>query len=53
MSDSYLIDEVRRVRHQIAQECGNDIHKITEHAAEFVRNYFATHPQLQTATTND
>ena len=33
MPDTYLIDEVRAVRHRIAEECGNDIMKIIEHAA--------------------
>ena len=30
--DDAIIQEVRAVRRQIAQECGNDIRKITEHA---------------------
>ena len=34
MSDTYLIDEVRSVRHLIAEECGNDLEKIARHAQE-------------------
>ena len=34
MSDTYLIDEVRAVRHLIAEECGNDLEKIALHAQE-------------------
>ena len=34
MSDTYLIDEVRAVRHLIAEKCGNDLEKIARHAQE-------------------
>lgn len=29
-----IIQEVREIRRQIAEQCGNDVRKITEHALE-------------------
>lgn len=37
MSDTALIDEVRATRHRIAEECGHDLMKITEHAEKAAR----------------
>ncbi len=34
MSDSYLVAEVRRIRHQIAKECNYDLRKIALRARE-------------------
>lgn len=31
------VEEIRATRHRIAVECGNDLHKIMEHAAEAVK----------------
>lgn len=31
------VDEIRATRHRIAEECGNDLRKIMEHAAESMR----------------
>ena len=39
MSDTAIIDEVRAIRRQIAEECGNDLRKITEHAKEVTRPF--------------
>jgi len=39
MSDNALIDEVRAVRHRIAAECGNDLDKIAQRAAEAARRF--------------
>jgi len=32
------VEEVRAVRHRIAEECGHDIRKIMEHAANAMRS---------------
>ena len=37
MKDSPLVAEVRRIRHQIAKECGYDPDRITQHAMEAAR----------------
>ena len=34
MPDAALLDEVREIRHRIAEECENNIAKIAERAAE-------------------
>ena len=34
MPDTALMDEVREIRHRIAEECENNIAKIAERAAE-------------------
>ena len=39
MKDSPLVAEVRRIRHQIAKECGYDPDRITQHAMEAVRRF--------------
>ena len=39
MSDTALIDEVREIRHRIAEECGNDLVKIAERAAEAAKRF--------------
>ena len=39
MSDTAIIEEVRAIRHQIAEECGNDLRKITAHAKEVTRRF--------------
>ena len=31
MSDTAIMEEVRAIRRQIAEECGNDLRKITAH----------------------
>ena len=31
------VEEIRATRHRIAEDCGNDLHKIMEHAAETMR----------------
>ena len=32
------VEEVRAIRHRIAEECGNDIKRIMEHASQAVRS---------------
>ena len=32
IKDDAIIQEVRAVRHKIAEACGNDVRKISEHA---------------------
>lgn len=39
--DDAIIQEVRAIRHQIAQDCGNDVHKISEHADEAYEAFLA------------
>ena len=39
MSDTALIDEVRATRHRIAEECGYDLDKIAQCAAEAARRF--------------
>ena len=39
MKDSPLVAEVRRIRHQIAKECGYDPDRITQHAMEAARRF--------------
>ena len=39
MKDSPLVTEVRRIRHQIAKECGYDPDRITQHAMEAARRF--------------
>lgn len=34
MSNTYLIDEVRAIRHKIAAECGNNLERIALRAKE-------------------
>lgn len=34
MSDTSIIDEVREIRHRIAEECENNLQKITAYANE-------------------
>lgn len=36
MSNTYLIDEVRAIRHKIAAECDNDLKRIALRAKETV-----------------
>jgi hypothetical protein len=40
-NDNAIIEEVRKVRHQIAQECDNDVRKISEHADEAYKAFLA------------
>ena len=44
--DSPIIAEVRRVRHQIAEECGTDLRKITEHAIKAAKEFLAQKPRI-------
>jgi len=37
MSDTALIDEVREIRHRIAEECENNLEKITRYAQEIAK----------------
>lgn len=46
--DSPIIAEVRRIRHKIAEECGHDLRKITEHAQKVAREFLARRPSLHT-----
>ena len=39
MSDTAIIDEVRIARHQLAEECGNDLRKITARAKEMTSRF--------------
>ena len=39
MSDTALIVEVREIRHRIAEECGNDLVKIAQRAAEAAKRF--------------
>lgn len=39
MPDTALIDEVREIRHRIAEECENNIAKIAERAAEAAKRF--------------
>lgn len=39
--DDAIIQEVRAVRHQIAQACCNDVRKITEHADKAYEAFLA------------
>lgn len=39
--DDAIIQEVRAVRHKIAEACGNDIRKIIEHANEVYARHLA------------
>ena len=39
--DDAIIREVRAVRHQIAQECGNDVRKISERADKAYAQFLA------------
>ena len=39
MPDTALIDEVREIRHRIAEECENNITKIAERAAEAAKRF--------------
>lgn len=41
MEKDPIVAEVRRIRHQIAKECGYDLEKIIEHANEAVRSFHA------------
>lgn len=45
--DDSIIQEVRAIRHQIALECGDDVHKISEQADKayeaFLNRTNATH----------
>ena len=39
MSNNALIDEVRAARHRIAEECGHDLDKIAQRAADAARRF--------------
>lgn len=39
MPDTALIDEMREIRHRIAEECESNIAKIAERAAEAARRF--------------
>ena len=39
--DDAIIQEVRAVRHQIAQDCGNDVRKISEYADKAYEAFLA------------
>ena len=52
MSDTAIIDEVRSIRRQIAEECGNDLRKITEHAKEVTRRFLGQ-SKLSVAISSD
>lgn len=39
MSDTALIDEVRATRHRIAEECGYDLDKIAQRAADAAKRF--------------
>ena len=45
MSDTALIDEVREIRRRIAEECGNDLVKIAQRAAEAAKRFKGSAPQ--------
>ncbi|MBQ2624637.1 MAG: hypothetical protein IJC66_08135 [Kiritimatiellae bacterium] len=37
MSDTSIVDEVREIRHRIAEECENNLQKITAYANEIAK----------------
>ena len=39
MTNNTLIDEVRAARHRIAEECGYDLDKIAQRAADAARRF--------------
>ncbi len=39
MKKDSIVAEVRRIRHQIAKECGYDLEKIVEHANDAMRAF--------------
>ena len=41
IKDDAIIQEVRAVRHQIAEACGNDVRKISEYADKAYAAYLA------------
>ncbi len=45
MKDHPLIKEIWKIRHQIAEECDYDLHKI----AELIRTREQTHPEKMTS----
>ena len=42
MTDTAIIDEVRKIRRRIAEECGNDLAKIAQRASEAAKRFKAT-----------
>ena len=42
--DSPLIAEVRRIRHEIAERCGNDIRKIIEYSKRSAQEFLSAVP---------
>ena len=50
MSNDHIVEEVRRVRHEMAEKCGYDIRKIVDFTAAFVRDFQASHPKSRLAT---
>ena len=43
---SPIVAEVRRIRHQIAEECGYDLRKIAEHARKAALEFLARKPKM-------
>ena len=41
---SPIVAEVRRIRHQIAEECGYDLRKIAEHARKAAKEFLERKP---------
>ena len=41
MTDTAIIDEVRKIRRRIAEECGNDLAKIAQRASEAAKRFKA------------
>ena len=41
MTEDPIVEEVRRIRHEIAEKCGQDIEKIAWYAKEKAREFLA------------
>jgi len=42
--DSPIVAEVRRIRHEIAERCGNDIRKIIEYSKRSAKEFLSVVP---------
>jgi hypothetical protein len=42
--DSPIVAEVRRIRHEIAERCGNDIRKIIEYSKRSAQEFLSAVP---------
>ena len=46
--DSSIVAEVRRIRHEIAERCGNDIRKIIEYSKRSAQEFLSAVPDAST-----